>query len=151
MELAKDYVLASNTFILGPINISGFGDEGAVEYAATTEDDAEVVSGYDGGAVINWNLDHGIIATLSLRETSRTYREIGALLQAQRLLISQGQPVAPLPWLHIDAFNGDKLSVPDARIIGGPGLTKTNRFSNRPFKVYLPNAKLLMKYGNLII
>lgn len=150
MELAKEYVLASNTFILGALNLSGFGDEGAVEYAATTEDDAEIVTGYDGGSVINWSQDGGVIATVSVRETSRTYRELGALLQAQRLLLSQGLPSVPYPWTHIDAFNGDKISVPDARIISGPGLTKTNRFSNRPFKIFLPNAKQLMRYGTTI-
>ena len=149
MELAKEYVLAANTFIFGPLNLSGWGDEGAVEYAPTTEDDAEIVTGNDGGSVLNWSMDSGVIATLSVRETSRTYRELGALLQAQRLLISQGQPSVPMPWTHIDGFNGDELSVPDARIISGPGLTKTNRFSNRPFKIFLPNAKLAMKYGTL--
>lgn len=149
MELAKEYVLAANTFIFGPLNLSGFGDEGAVEYAAIAEDDAEIVTGYDGGATINWILDNGVIATISVRETARTYRELGALLQAQRLLISQGLPSVPQPWTHLDAYNGDNLSVPDARIISGPGLTKTNRFSNRPFKIFLPNGKLLMKYGTL--
>ena len=150
MELAKDYSLSANTFILGPLNLSGFGEEGAVEYAPIAEDDAEIVTGYDGGATINWILDGGVIATISVRETARTYRELGGLLQAQRLLIAQGLPSVPYPWTHIDAFNGDKISVPDARIIGGPGLTKTNRFSNRAFKVFLPNAKQLMRYGTTI-
>jgi hypothetical protein len=150
MDLSKEYSLAANTFIFGPLNLSGFGDDGAVEYAPIAEDDAEIVTGYDGGATVNWILDFGVIATISLRETARSYRELGALLQAQRLLVSQGQPSAPYPWTHIDAFNGDNLSIADARLIGGPGLSKTNRFSVRPFKVFLPNAKQLMRYGTAI-
>lgn len=150
IELAKDYILTANTFIFGPLNLSGFGDEGAVEYAAVVEDDAEVITGQDGGSVLNWSLDYGAIATISVRETARTYRELGELLRQQRLLIQGGQAPPNYKWVHIDGINGDKIEVTGARIIGGPGLTKTSRFSNRAFKVFLPDAKAQMAYGTLL-
>lgn len=150
IELAKDYILTANTIIFGPLNISGFGDEGAVEYAAAVEDDGEVITGTDGGAVVNWSLDYSATATLSLRETARSYRELGELLRQQRLLIQGGQAPPNYKWVHIDGINGDKIEVAGARIIAGPGLTKTGRFSNRPFKIFLPDAKAQMSYGTLL-
>lgn len=150
IELAKDYILTANTVIFGPLNISGYGDEGALEYAAAVEDDAEIITGLDGGSVANWSLDYSVIVTVSLRETARCYRELGELLKLQRLLIQGGQAPPTYKWVHIDGINGDKIEVADARIIGGPGLTKTGRFSNRAFKIFLPDAKAQMSYGTLL-
>ncbi len=149
MDLLHESSLAANTAILGPLNLSGYGDEGALEYAPTSEDDVEVVAGYDGGVVANHILDDSVILTISVRETSRTYRELGALLQLQRAARSRGQAVPRYPWRHIDALNGDEVNVAATIFVGGPGLTKTNRFSNRPFKLLLPNAKLSFRYGLL--
>lgn len=146
-QTGQIYNLNANTFIFGPLNISGFGDDGAVEYTFLSEDDFEIIVGYDGATVANAIQNYAGIAEIKVKETSRTYRELGALLQIQRLAARNGQPIPRYNWRHSDSINGDGLNDGGCLIVGGPGLTKTNRFSVRPFKILLPNAKSLITYG----
>lgn len=149
MAISTDalYNLASNTFIFGPVNISGFGDDGAVEYTALSEDDIETVVGYDGTATPNAILSWAWIAEIKVREGSATYKALGALLQAQRLAIAQGLTVPRYAWYHKDGTNGDEVKDTNCIITAGPTMSKTNRYSVRSFKILIPNAKLNALYG----
>lgn len=143
------YNLNANTFIFGPVNISGFGDDGAVEYTALSEDDVETIVGYDGTATPNMIQSWALIAEIKVRETSQTYAALGALLQIQRQAAANGIAIPRYPWLHIDGQSGDEVSDTSCLFTAGPGLTKANRYSVRSFKILIPNGKRTILYGPL--
>lgn len=145
----KVYNLLTSTFIFGPVNISGFGDDGAIEYVASSENDMEVIGGYDGTSTPNAILDWALIAEVKVREGSSSYKALGALLQLQRQQVATGQPVTRYPWFHADSSNGDQIQDTDCLFVAGPTLTKTNRYSVRSFKILIPNGKRNMIYGAL--
>lgn len=143
----RPYNIKGNTVILGALNLGGAGDDGWLEYAALSEDDVEVIVGQLGDVTSSAIHNPAMTVTIKVKETTKTYAELGQLLEAQRAAVARGDAMPVLPWLHQDAINGDSCDEPEAHFLSGPGLTKTQRASVREFKILLPNAKNNMRYG----
>jgi hypothetical protein len=145
MPRLKTYDLRRVILIIGGFEISGYDDDGAIEY----ENGApigEMTSGADGHATFSRNNDGTLTATISVKETSKSYRDLAGLLEAQE---AQGE-ILPLPYMMRDLNNGDEVKAQYATFLERPVSSKGKGAGSRDFKIGLPNAARTQKHGTAI-
>jgi len=79
----KTYDLASVFLLIGGYQIGGFGEDGAVsfEYGKPV---ASAKVGGDGQAVVSRNNDYSMTATITVMESSKSYKDLFTLYSAQQ-------------------------------------------------------------------
>ena len=147
MQILKTYDLMANFVTLAGVRLGGWGEDGGVEYAFES-DNFEHISGADDSTVVSKINDGRLVATVTVLETSATYRHLAQLAIAQLATIG---PVLPLAWGHVDLGNGDAINDGQAVMLNLPGPSKGRKVGTREFKILLPNGKNLIQLGLLNI
>ncbi|MFB6265022.1 MAG: phage protein [Bradymonadaceae bacterium] len=119
-----------------PVNLSGYGSDGGIEYEIQ-EDIHSINVGADGLAVFSESNNGVVVVTITLKSQSVAAKRLATLMQAQKSF--PGLP--PCPYNMVDPHTGDAVS--DANAVGKalPTPNKTSEASERSFEFYLPNAR----------
>lgn len=142
LELLKTYDFKENDIVVGGHRLSGFAEDGGVEYDMAS-DIAEHISGADGQVTASKNNDNRMVATITVMETSRAYAVLAELMQSQQ----QSKTYGPLPYLHRDNINGDLVKSKYAVFLNRPGPSKARAAGEREFRILLPYAADKVKFG----
>lgn len=138
----KTYDLASVYLLVGGYRLGGFGEEGGIEFEYGA-DIGETKVGADGQATFSRNNNDSMTATITLMETSKSYRDLAALMQAQ----IDAETIEALSFRMEDEINGDKVSARYATFLTRPTPNKGRAAGERQFKIFLPNAAAEAKFG----
>lgn len=142
LQPLKTYDLKYVTLIVGGMLISGYGEEGGIEFEYS-QDIGEVTASADGSPTFS-RFNNGIVlCTITVRESSDSYRDLGMLLNAQQLQME----IQPLPFLMNDLINGDNIADQYAVFVQRPGLNKAQEVGDRSFVLALPTAAHTILYG----
>jgi 5-hydroxyisourate hydrolase-like protein (transthyretin family) len=132
--LLKTYDLKLVALIIGTETITGYGEDGGVEIEPNS-DIAEATPGADGEYTLSRTNDKGHTATITVRETSRGYRILRELQQAQDLELK----VAGLTFTMMDPISGETVSDDQAAFLTQPTMAKNREAGEREFTLLLPN------------
>lgn len=130
--MIKTYDLSTVQLAIGGFPISGYGQDGAISIAPAA-DIGEVSTGADGESTFSRSNNKDGVATITVKESSRGYRHLAALLKAQEAAVT----IAPQPFFLIDPQNGDKISTPWSVFIQRPTVDKNRTASDRVFVLHL--------------
>ena len=144
-QIMKTYDLSKVRCIVGTFVIGGFAADGGVEIEQAA-DIGEVTTGATGETVFSANNDKTLFVNITVLETSKSYRNLAALMKLQEARIG---PILPLPFLLVDAINGDTISSAYATFVARPGLAKGKTVGERVFRLALPGAAATAIYGAL--
>lgn len=147
-KILKSYGIAGSTVILGGFDLGGYGEDGGLEYEFAS-DIGEMTVGSLGDTVFSHNFNDLVFVNITVLESTKTYRDLFGLMNAQLLLMRQGLPILPLNWYHLDAFNGDLVKCPYPTFVQRPGPSKKKKVSERVFRLALPGAGEDMIMGAL--
>lgn len=131
----KMYDLKAVALIIGGFTITGYGDDGGMEIEPNA-DVAEFAVGADGEVTVSRTNDKSMIATITVRETSRGYRILGELLAAQEA----ATPIPSLPFLMQDPISGERVTDENAVFLGRPTIAKGRTAGDREFRILLPQG-----------
>lgn len=136
LSALKNYNFKDGTvLIIGGRQIGGFAEDGGVEYEFPSEI-YEHVSGADGQVTISQMNDFRMIATVTLMETSKSYRDLFQMLRTQEAQLLK----LPLAYLHRDQINGDQVLGGQAVFLGWPAPSKSRTAGEREFQILLPQG-----------
>lgn len=138
----KTYDLKSVYLLVGGYRIGGFGEEGAIafEYGA---DLVEPTVSADGQGTVSRSNDDSMTATVTVMETSKSYKDLAALLIAQQAQ----SPITRLEFMMKDEINGDKVSGRYAVFLNRPTPNKGKKVGEREFKLWLSNSGETAEFG----
>lgn len=134
-QALKTYDFAYNTIAIGPVLVEGFGDDGGIEYEEA-EAIGEMTYGVDGEATFSRYNTKGLVATITLKETSNSV----ALLDELRTDQLGQRKIQLLPFVHRDALTGDKVADGYAVFLNHATPSKAKQAGEREFQVHLPYA-----------
>ena len=143
LTIPRFYNFKSNIILINGIRIAGFGDEGGVEYEFG-DDIHRHVSTADGETVVSRVNDYRLIATITVKETSRGNAILMALLEEQR---ANELSLEPLPFVHIDPIQGDLVRSTHAVFLNWPEPSKGRDAGEREFQILLPYAAAKLVLG----
>lgn len=138
----KTYDLASIFILLGGRRLGGFGEEGVIEFEFGS-DIGEPTKSADGDVTFSRSNDHSMIATITLMETSKSYRDLAEMMHTQQAQ----EVIESLAFLMSDEINGDKITDNYATFLTRPAPNKGKKVGERQFKLLLPNGAKDAKYG----
>ena len=139
MARAKTYDLRHVYALVGVYDISGYGEDGSIEFE-WMEDLGELTVGSDGEEIVfSRNNNNVLTVTITLMETSTAYRDMMGLMAAQQALIA----IVPLPFMMIDANNGDSVVDSYAVFLTRSAPSKGKKAGSREFKIALPDPKVV--------
>lgn len=142
----KTYDLLNGVdLILGGFDISGYGEDGAVEIEAA-EDVATPSFSADGQATVSRTNNNALYVNITVRETSRSYRDLAGMWRTQE----NQTPIERLEFLLRDRINGDEVRDQYAAFLQVPTPSKAKAAGDRVFRLLLPNARSTMKLGSNI-
>ena len=136
------YDLKSVYLTIGGYEIGGYGADGGIEFANGSPV-REAMVGADGHGVSSETNDKSMTCTITVMETSKSYRDLATLARNQ-----DGQrPLEALSFLCRDILNGDEVSEPYAVFLEHAVPSKGKSASERVFVIWLPNGREDAKYG----
>lgn len=145
MTPLKTYDLKKVLVTIGGYRIGGWGNDGGIELAYQSPV-GELSTGADGQSTFSRNNDPVMIATITVMETSRSYRDLYTLARAQ----AATDAITPLAFLLKDPISGDAVADDYATFVETPAPSKAKTAGERVFVVALPNARDNSKFGELI-
>lgn len=138
----KTYDFALVLLIIGGFEISGYGDDGGIDYEYPSASNEHGV-GADGHVTVSRTNDNRMIAHVTVKESSKSYRDLAALERIQR-----AQPtILPLPFIMRCLTTGDEVSDQYAAFLQIPTPSKGKNATDRVFDILLPNGKANAKFG----
>ena len=141
----KNYNFADgNILVIGPYDIGGFAEDGGIEYEFGS-DIYEHVSGADSQVTVSQLNDYRMIATVTLMETSASYKRLFDLLTIQRAQLKK----LPLSFMHRDQINGDQVAVGTIIFLNWPAPSKARTAGEREFRILLPDGAKNFQGGSL--
>lgn len=149
---ARNYSLADVICTVGPaagvppIDLSGYGSGGALDFEVV-EDPYEATVGLDGAVAFSENLNEIVVVTITVLETTKAYRKLGRMAQAQR----EAAGLAGAPFFMADPNNGDEVSDDKAVFTSIPGPSKSGTAEDREFALTLPHARPEILYGSAVV
>ena len=147
LEIPRFYNFKANIITFNGLEITGFGDDGGVEYEMG-DDIHRDASTADGETIVSRVNDARLYATFTVMETSRGYRILSELLREQ---LSVETAIPPLPYIHIDPINGDVVRSSHAVFMQHPSPSKARDEGTREFRILLPYAAYSMELGIAIL
>lgn len=136
-SVAKTYDLSRNYISVGGAFIGGADDDGFIEYAQVSEWNS-VTYGADGEATVSRQNIKGLVATITLKETSNSVPILDALRAAQE----RQRKIQPLPFQHVDELSGDTVTSLYAIFVNGPEPSKARNAGERTYEIHLPYPKV---------
>ena len=131
----KTYDLNSVFLVIGGRRIGGFGEDGGIEFEFSTER-GEMAIIADGQATFSQTNNNLMFATVTVMETSKSYRDLADLYTTQ----AAEAPKERLNFLMEDELSGDKVTDQYAVFIAVPAPSKGRVAGEREFRIALPNA-----------
>jgi len=136
--MLKTYDFKLVQLVIGGVTITGYGEDGGVSIEPNA-DVAEATIGADGETTISRTNDRSMVATITVRETSRGYALLSGLLQLQN-----AEPaILPQPFLLLDPISGERVSDEYSAFLGRPTVAKERGASDREFRLHLPSPSVL--------
>lgn len=132
-QILKTYDFKKTKLVIGPVVIGGYGDDGGVEYEPVS-DIGEMTYGADGEATFSRQNIKGLIATITLKETSNSIAQLDALRRAQQAF----SKIPPLNYNHFDPLTGDKVKSTYAVFKNWAAPSKSRNAGDRTFVIELP-------------
>ena len=142
-SLAKLYDLSSVICTVAGVIVAGFAEEGGID-AQPMADRGEWTTGATGESVFSRSNNKDWTIEITCLETSKTYKQLAALMQAQDLAMD-GFTLVPLPFLMIDQVNGDRIGAAGIVFLTSPGMNKAKKVGERVFKLGVPSP--LVSFG----
>lgn len=137
--------------IIGGVIVGGYDDEGGVEYEPAN-DINEMTVGADGEATNSHITNDMVVATITLKETSKSYRDLMELAQEQwRTQRTPGGGAGAVSYTHFDPSTGDEIRERQAIFLNRPGQNKTRTAGSREIRMALPYALRNTKFASLIL
>ena len=147
---AKTYNIKAVTAILGSFPLGGgYGEDGGLEFEWDA-DLFEVTVGADGETAYSRTNNDNVTLTITVMESSRAYKDLATLMQAQLLLVDNGAPIAPLNFSMYDPINGDSCASQYAVFLNRPAPSKSGTIGEREFRISLNNAAALFGTKNIV-
>lgn len=142
--MLKTYDLKVVSLIIGTETITGYGEDGGMEIEPNS-DIAEASPGADGEYTLSRTNDKGHTATVVVRETSRGYRILTELMQAQE----QELKIAGYTFAMQDPISGERVTEDQAAFLTRPTIAKNREAGEREFTLLLPDPTILGGVLNL--
>lgn len=141
----KTHDLAACILTVDGARIEGFGPDEVIEFEWLSPlGEAQV--GADGQRTFSRSNDKGAAMTVTLMETSLSYKTLAARQQAQELETPIGRCVV----FYRNLISGDEFTEEYATFEARPAMSVGKNAGTRSFRIVLPNAGRLIKYGSLI-
>lgn len=130
--------------------IHGYGDGGAigVEY---NSDEKTISVGADGHVSASRTNDDVVFVTITVKESSKSCRDLWALYRAEKLAEDVGLPKPIMPVIIHDPINGDHVQDDDSTFVSVPAPAKGKEQTDRVFKLCLPNGKKRTILAGLVL
>lgn len=141
----KTYDLKRVYLSIGGYQIGGYGTDGGIEFAFGSPI-GEGSVGADGQGTFSRNNDPSMTCTITVMETSRSYRDLATLARNQ----AAEAPIGAMPFLMRDELNGDSVSDPYAVFMEHAVPSKGRTAGERVYVLWLPNAREDATYGTAI-
>lgn len=132
----KTYDFKHVRLVIGTRTLTGYGEDGGIEVEPNS-DVAEFSVDADGGVTVSVSNDKSMIATITVRESGRGYRELGELLATQEAL---GGRIPGYSFAMFDEISGETVSDGAAVFIGRPTISKNKTVGDREFRLLLPTG-----------
>jgi uncharacterized protein YkvS len=117
------------------LRVGGFDEEGGVAFEMAA-DIGESSVGLGGEVVWSRSNDERVFVDITLMESSRSYRDLDALLKLQQ----EQNPILPLPFVMRDNISGETVTSEYAIFVTRPAPNKNRQSGTRVFRLLLPNA-----------
>jgi len=148
-EINKTYNLATCFVAVGPVVVSGYSEDGGLEYEEGGDLFEDQV-GSDGESVSSRVNNHDVYCNISLMETSKAYRDLMLLLEAQLLAVDAGTPITPLPFAMNCSSTGDTCLSLYTTFMARPPQTKGRTAGERVFRLKLNKPKRTYGLANQV-
>jgi len=135
----KTYDLKRVTCFVNVNLLSGYGESGAIS-AEWVEDIGEITTGADGEQVFSRSNNRGMRVSITLMETSRSYRDLYTELVAQGILNQVPIGIFSL----LDLINGDSITSEYFVFTKRPTVAKGKKAGERVFEIFLPDPLVTM-------
>lgn len=143
----KFYSFEKNFLIINGVRIGGFDDEGGIEYEYDS-DLFEVTIGADGEATASYVANDLMAVTITLKETSDSYRILANLAASQRLIARTGTGgLLQISYKHFDPNVGDVVTTNSAIFMGRATPNKGRVAGSREFRLAIPYGALTPLFG----
>ncbi len=141
----KSYDFRQVDFIFDGFDIGGYAADGGIEIEwGADASDYEV--GADGEVTVFENNDDTAILTVTLKETSTSYKDLFGIWKAQQLQTTKTGKALLLR----DKVTGDELRDGAAYILSIPTPSKAKGPGDRVFRILAPYARASVKLGSLL-
>lgn len=142
------YDFTANDLIIGGLEVTGFGEDGSIEYDFQG-DIYEHASGADGHVAISRQNDYRMVVTVTVMENSQGNRYLAELV-AQQTRVAQLAP-PPMPYLHRDRISGDEIKSPNAVFLTWPSPNKARSAGTREYTILLPHGAINLAFGGVTV
>lgn len=148
-QVTKTYNLAAVQLIVGTVDISGYSDDGGIEFenAAALFETTVGSDGEDVSSRVNNEVQY---VNISLMETTRAYMLLAAMMQLQLTLVDSKLPIAPLPFMLVDPLTGDVCSAAYVTFMDRPSMSKGATVGERVFRLKLSKPMFIYGAANLL-
>lgn len=138
MSALRTYNLKLVTLIVGSNIITGYGDDGGIEFEVASDIFDDSV-GADGEVTASYNNDQRVYATITMKENSEGCRLLDEAMRAQ-ITAARSGAIPSLRFYMRDPINGDEISTNNAAFKTRPGPSKAKAAGTREFVILLPDG-----------
>lgn len=138
----KTYDLKQVYLTLGGYRIGGYGEAGGIDFEFGA-DILETTVGADGDAVVSRTNNQSMTCSITVMETSHSYRRLAEMMDAQ----AEEEEIGRLEFLMEDELNGDKVTAERAAFVKRPAPSKSKKVGERTFVLFLAKAGKKVKLG----
>lgn len=132
----KFYDFAQVNIIVDGFSLSGFDDDGGVEYDVQSEEYEHAV-GADGQTTVSRTNDPRAVVTITVKQTGKANTILSSLQQEQAAQPNPFQP--PIVYVHRDPNTGDVINEPQAVFLQRPSPNANKTAGSREFTLLLPH------------
>jgi hypothetical protein len=123
---------------IGGLLISGYGEGGTITFN-WDEDVWTVSTGADGETTYSYNANKALTMTVTVKNTSKGYRDLSALQATQEASAKLGIPLVVMPVAFVDPFLGDTIGGNLGVILNRPNIEKGKAAGDVEFRVHISN------------
>lgn len=133
---------------VGGFNISGYGEAGGISFD-WEEDSVIPTTGADGEVTYSRSANANVVATITVMNSKKGYRDLASLQKAQDAQFKLGIPLNLMTFSFVDPMIGDTITSPKARFLNRPNVAKGKTIGEVEFKIHIANP--LRTNGSLIL
>ena len=135
---------------VGGLRVGGYDDDGGIEIEFNSDINEPTV-GADGEVTFSHINDDMAVATITLKETSRSYQQLSALATAQLSSQRSGGGLAAVTFGMFDLETGDEITEGSAVFLNTPNISKNKQAGSREIRLGLPYARRDIKFAEFLI